>query len=90
MKKFGISLTAAAALVLAAGVAHADCEDGHWVKSVSSDGAIVILEDGSVWEIDSADQVDTALWLPMTNIVACDDKLIDTDDNEIAGATRIK
>ena len=90
MKRFGMLLAATVALMSAAGFAHADCEDGHWVKSVSSDGAIVILEDGSVWEIDSADQVDTALWLPMTNIVACDDKLIDTDDNEIAGATRIK
>lgn len=90
MKRFGFMLVALVALGLTTGLARADCEDGHWVQSVSSDGAIVILEDGSVWEIDPADQVDTALWLPTTNIVACDDKLIDTDDNEIAGATRIK
>lgn len=90
MKRLGLLLAAAATLVLATGSVHADCEDGHWVQSVSSDGAIVILEDGSVWEIDSADQVDTALWLSTTDIVACDDKLIDTDDNEIAEATRIK
>lgn len=90
MRRFGILMAAAAMLVLTTGIARADCEDGHWVKSVSSDGAIVILEDGSVWEIDPSDQADTALWLPTTNIVACDDKLIDTDDNEIAEATRIK
>jgi hypothetical protein len=90
MKRFGLLLVAVATLVLAAGTARADCEDGHWIQSVSSDGAIVILEDGSVWEINPSDQVDTALWLPITNIVACDDKLIDTDDNEIAEATRIK
>jgi hypothetical protein len=89
MKRYAL-LLAAAALALTAGMARADCEDGHWVQSVSSDGEIVILEDGSVWEIDAADRVDTALWLPTTNIVACDDKLIDTDDNEIAGATRIR
>lgn len=90
MKQLGLLLATAATLVLAIGSAYADCEDGHWVQSVSSDGAIVILEDGSVWEIDPADQVDTALWLPTTNIVACDGKLIDTDDNEIAEAKRLK
>lgn len=90
MKRLGLLLVAVATLVLTTGLARADCEDGHWVQSVSSDGAIVLLEDGSVWKIDSADQVDTALWLPTTNIVACDDKLIDTDDNEIAEAIRIK
>jgi hypothetical protein len=90
MKRSKILVLAAVALVLATGMARADCEDGHWVQSVSSDGAIIILEDGSVWEIDPVDRVDTALWLPTTNIVACDDKLIDTDDNEIAEATRIK
>jgi hypothetical protein len=90
MKRFGLLLATVGTLALGPGVARADCEDGHWVQSVSSDGAIVILEDGSVWEIDSVDRVDTALWLPTTNIVACDDKLIDTDDNEIAEAKRIK
>ena len=89
MKRFELLLSAVM-LGIATGVAHAGCEDGHWIQSVSSDGAIVILEDGSVWEIDPSDQVDTALWLPTTNIVACDDKLIDTDDNEIAEATRVK
>lgn len=90
MKQFALLLVAAVMLLPTTMAARADCEEGHWVQSVSSDGAIVILEDGSVWEIDPTDRVDTALWLPTTNIVACDDKLINTDDNEIAEATRIK
>jgi len=68
----------------------ASCEDGHWVKSVSSDGAVVILEDGSVWEIDEIDRIDTRLWLPTTNITACDDKLINTDDKEVVDAKRLR
>jgi hypothetical protein len=56
---------------------------------VSDDGEIVKLEDGSVWEVDGADTVDSALWLPTTEIVACDGKLINTDDNEKVSATRI-
>lgn len=66
------------------------CEDGHWIESVSSDGSIVKLEDGSVWEVDAGDAVDSALWLPVSDIVACDDKLINTDDNESVSATRIR
>ena len=66
------------------------CEDGHWVDSVSDDGTIVKLEDGSVWEVDAVDAIDSALWLPTTDIIACDDKLINTDDNEKVSATRLR
>lgn len=66
------------------------CEPGHWVESVSNDGQIVKLEDGSIWEVDAVDSIDSALWLPTTDIVACDDKLINTDDNETVSATRIR
>lgn len=66
------------------------CEDGHWIESVSSDGSIINLEDGSVWEVDAGDTVDSALWLPVSDIIACDDKLINTDDNESVSAQRIR
>lgn len=66
------------------------CESGHWVQEVMSDGGIVKLEDGSVWAIDPVDQVDTMLWLPVTDIVVCPGKLINTDDNETAGAVRLR
>lgn len=66
------------------------CESGHWVDSVSNDGQIVKLEDGSIWEVDAADSIDSSLWLPITDIIACDDKLINTEDNETVSATRIR
>lgn len=66
------------------------CESGHWVESVSDDGQIVKLEDASIWEVDAVDAIDSALWLPSTDIVVCDDKLINTDDNETVSATRIR
>jgi len=56
------------------------CEDGHWIESVLSDGSIIKLEDGSVWEVEAGDTVDSALWLPVSNIIACDDKLINTGE----------
>ena len=66
------------------------CESGHWVKSVQDDGKIVILEDGSVWEIDDGDTADTATWTSGTEIVVCDDKLINTDDDETVDAKKIR
>jgi hypothetical protein len=78
------------AIIINAGAAYASCDSGHWVSEVSDDGGVVILEDGSVWLINSADKIDTALWLPTTDITACDDKLINTEDGEIAGARRVR
>lgn len=66
------------------------CESGHWVDSVSNDGQIVKLEDGSIWEVDAVDAIDSSLWMPITDIVACNDKLINIEDNETVSATRIR
>ena len=66
---------------------------GHWIKSKVDDGAMIILEDGSMWQIDSVDRVDTALWLPITNVIVLKASspigeykymLINTDDGEKA------
>lgn len=66
------------------------CEAGHWVDFVSNGGRIVILEDSSIWEVDTVDAINSALWLPTTGIVACGDKLINTEDNETVSARRIR
>lgn len=70
--------------------AYGNCESGHWIDDVMSDGGIIKLEDGSLWEIDAADQIDTQLWLPISDIIVCPGKLINTDDNETAGAIRLR
>ena len=66
------------------------CEAGHWIESVAADGRIVKLGDGSIWEVDAVDVIYSMLWLPVTDIVVCDDKLINTDDNETVSARRIR
>jgi hypothetical protein len=70
--------------------ASGNCESGHWIEWVSDDGEFVKLEDGSVWEVNSVDTIDSALWLPVTEILACDHKLINVDDGESVDATRIR
>jgi len=57
---------------------------------VAADGQIIKLEDGSIWEVDPVDVIDSALWLPISDIVVCDDKLINTDDNETVSAREIR
>jgi hypothetical protein len=81
---------ARAALRPAGGGGSSGCESGHWIDSVMDDGTYIKLEDGSLWEVDAADTVDSALWLPTTEIVACHGKLINTDDSETVEAQRIR
>ena len=76
-------------LTYAAGSA-STCESDHWVESVEDDGKVVILEDGSAWEIDDGDTADTSTWVSQTELIICGDKLIDSDDDETVGATRIR
>lgn len=67
-----------------------DCEDGHWISTVSSGGEIVKLEDGSIWEISAIDRIDTMLWLVTEEITICGGRLINTDTGDAVDATRIK
>lgn len=68
----------------------ADCEGGHWIDAVLGDGQLVKLEDGTLWQVSPGEEITSALWLPTTEIVACDDKLINVEDNEIVEAMQIR
>jgi hypothetical protein len=66
---------------------------GHWLTESVSDGAILTLEDGSVWRVNPMDRVDTALWLPVSNVTVLERPdspvsylLVNTDDDEKAVA----
>lgn len=67
---------------------------GHWITE-NADGKVITLEDGSLWQINPIDQVDTVLWLPVTDIVVMpaensiggyDYILLSKDDGEKAHA----
>jgi len=69
---------------------------GHWIEEVSSSGRFIKLEDGSLWEISDLDQVDTNLWLAVSNIIVLENdhplypyKLVNTSDGETAEAKLI-
>jgi len=40
----------------------------HWLRDKRDEGALVVLEDGSVWEIDLSDRSKTVRWLRISTI----------------------
>lgn len=65
----------------------------HWIKTVSSGGKLVELEDGSLWEVNAIDRIYTGIWLPISNITVILAEtsvgdyrytLINRDDGEMA------
>lgn len=66
--------------------------DETFLKSKSDDGSILILADGSVWEVSAVDRVDSALWLPTEDIIIPDsgDCLINKDNGEKVDARRVR
>jgi hypothetical protein len=41
----------------------------HWVNKAIGQGAFILLEDGSLWEISPIDKIKTMLWLPTSSVV---------------------
>lgn len=78
-------------LVVASGNAMADSCDEDTIKSVSSDGSILVMISGAVYEVDSVNRVDTQIWLPSDDVLICDDEIINKDENgEKASVKKLK
>lgn len=72
------------------------------LKSVTQDGSILVMQSGAVYEVLAGDEIDSMLWLPLTDILVCRiDTLhrgkpltyfdiINTDDSEKVGALRLR
>jgi hypothetical protein len=65
------------------------CEAGHWIESVDGNGSIIKLENGSLWKVDDIDTVFTAIWLPISEVLICGTKMINVEDDESVGVTRL-
>jgi hypothetical protein len=66
---------------------------GRWISDASAGGALITLDDGSIWEISTPDRLFTDHWLPMEDIVVVKDKtgmqpvaLMNKDNGEKAEA----
>ncbi|WP_414664845.1 hypothetical protein [Horticoccus sp. 23ND18S-11] len=63
----------------------------HWLKQNIDRGAMLLLEDGSLWDVDPLDKIDAMLWLPITNVRVLESTkgspgydylIVNTDDGE--------
>lgn len=64
-----------------------------WLSEKSNDGSILMLSDGSVWEVSVVDRIYTMLWLPASEIMVVKSNygsvLINKDDGEKASAVLV-
>jgi hypothetical protein len=63
------------------GLSHASSCNQESIRNKSDDGGVLILTDGTVWEVDAVDRVDSALWMTGDDVLVCDDYIINTDEN---------
>src|SRR5271166_2480666 len=82
-------------LIAGVSLAHAkSCEDDS-LETVSDDGSILKMLSGQVFEVEAGDTIDTALWLPIDDVLVCEIggsavEIINTDENgEKASAQRL-
>ena len=70
---------------------YADEGGEHWIDKNIDDGEMLLLEDGSLWEVEPGDTIDAMLWLPTSDITVLrsdkgspgyDYMLVNTDDGE--------
>ncbi len=66
------------------------CDEGHLIKEKTSDGSMVTLEDGSVWEVNRIDRSYIISWPADTEVIACGATLTKVDGGEVVEAMRIK
>ncbi len=65
-------LLAAALIFTAAHLAHG-CDSGLYLRSVSGQGEIVSLDDGSTWRVLKVHRVHSRQWLPTDKVTLCED-----------------
>ena len=68
----------------------AGCGGDHWIASVLGGGELIRLEDGTIWQVDALDRIESMLWLPTENVVICGSTLINTDTGEKVHAHKIR
>ena len=66
------------------------CEPDHEVDLVAREGSLVKLTDGSIWVVDSADAVDSGLWIAGEAIAVCRVGLVNLDTGDVVSARRAR
>ena len=70
------------------GFASAQACDEHYIKSIADGGRIIILDDRTVYK--SLDPAISSIWLPISEVLVCDDKIISIDDGETVDVIQLR
>ena len=74
---------------------HPGIGGGHWIKENIDRGRLILLEDGSLWEVDRLERLDASLWLRTSSVHVAESSdgspgfdylLVNTDDREAVHA----
>jgi hypothetical protein len=61
------------------------------ISTVAKDGEILVLSDGSVYEVSSIDTIHTSLWLSSTSVLLLDNsEMINLDDGDLVRVTKLR
>ena len=62
-----------------------------YISEVTDDGRILKMLDGTIFEVDSLDTIDTALWLGMSDALILNGyDLINLDEGEVVSVTQLR
>ncbi|AYM66167.1 hypothetical protein G6L68_25115 [Agrobacterium fabrum] len=88
---FRILIAAICCLPLSTSVIAAECNSKpKEIRSVSEDGSTIVLNDGSQWAVERADQVFARVWLHAENVLVCEGGLMKPIDARPISAKRIQ
>ncbi len=65
------------------------CEE-HFIRKVSNHGRLIELEDGSLWQVRSADSARSSLWLQFAEVAVCGGMITNEDTGEELRGDRIR
>ena len=84
-----IIVAALALMIISKSALSHSCEGGIRIDRIVSDGAILVLTNGSAWYVDPLDSVTSSHWLPASDILVCEDEIINVGRGERVSAQRI-
>lgn len=62
------------------------CQEQRWLRTIQHQGRDLQLDDGSLWQVDSVQALDTVSWTPTDPIVVCHADLTDTTEHQLVHA----
>jgi hypothetical protein len=58
------------------------------IDSVKYEGRLIVLQDGTRWEVNSLDTMTAELWSPLDKVIIIDEEMFKLDSAEGAGVTK--